>query len=320
MALREDPGPIGRAIDFLFDRSSPILAALAVLITLVATLADAWSGQTLRLVVWYLIAVLMVAWAYGRAAGLVLALVGPAMFAFPEYAAGAGSGAAIAVRWLVEASGFALCVIVLVALRQALERARYSSREDALTGLANKAGFYQVVRSELEKSRRYRRPLTIAYIDLDNFKAVNDRHGHHIGDNLLTIVARTMRRRLRSSDLPARLGGDEFAILLPETGAVAAMGIVSTLHARLNEAMREHRWPVTFSTGIATFLRMPRGIDDLIREADELMYGVKHTRKGEIRQQVFGGTDSDTIPPPPGAGAAERASEAAGRPDGRSAG
>jgi diguanylate cyclase (GGDEF)-like protein len=141
----------------------------------------------------------------------------------------------------------------------------------------------------MEVCRRYHRTLSIAYIDCDNFKAVNDQYGHHVGDDLLRVISKTMLRKLRSSDLPGRLGGDEFAVMLPETTAEACRMVVEMLQQRLLQEMAEHKWPVTFSIGIATFTRMPPSIEDMIRQADKLMYAVKNTSKGAIKQEVFSG-------------------------------
>ena len=128
-----------------------------------------------------------------------------------------------------------------------------------------------------------------AYIDCDNFKVVNDKFGHHVGDELLRVISKTMLRKLRSSDLPGRLGGDEFAVMLPETNAEACRMVIEMLQQRLLHEMKAHNWPVTFSIGIATFLRMPASIEDMIRQADKLMYAVKNSSKGAIKQEVFHG-------------------------------
>ena len=184
--------------------------------------------------------------------------------------------------------GFLSLVFGLAALRRLLEEAHFQSRKDSLTGLVNKGGFYQIVNSEMEVCRRYRRTLSITYIDCDNFKSVNDKYGHHVGDELLRVVSMTMQRKLRSSDLPGRLGGDEFAVMLPETSAEACRMVVEMLQQRLLQEMAGHKWPVTFSIGIATFTRMPSSIEEMIRQADKLMYAVKNTRKGAIKQEVFG--------------------------------
>jgi diguanylate cyclase (GGDEF)-like protein len=189
--------------------------------------------------------------------------------------------------WGAVLLGFIVMVVGVTELRRSLEDAHFQSRKDSLTGLVNKGGFYQVVSAEIEVCRRYKRTLSIAYIDCDNFKMVNDKFGHHVGDELLRIIAKTMQRKLRSSDLAGRLGGDEFAVMLPETNAEACRMVVEMLQQRLLHEMKEHTWPVTFSIGIATFLSMPSSIEDIIRQADKLMYAVKNSSKGAIKQEVF---------------------------------
>jgi diguanylate cyclase (GGDEF)-like protein len=189
--------------------------------------------------------------------------------------------------WGAVMFGFIVMVIALTELRNALDDAQFESRKDALTGLVNKGGFYQVIGAEIEVCRRYKRTLSIAYIDCDNFKIVNDKFGHHVGDELLQVISKTMQRKLRSSDLPGRLGGDEFAVMLPETNAEACRMVIEMLQQRLLHEMNEHNWPVTFSIGIATFLTMPSSIEEMIQQADKLMYAVKNTSKGAIKQEVF---------------------------------
>src|SRR6185312_6159583 len=103
------------------------------------------------------------------------------------------------------------------------------ARIDALTGVANGRTFYDLARVELCRFQRTGRPFTVAYLDLDNFKQVNDRLGHPAGDDLLRRVAQVLRDNTRVLDVPARLGGDEFALLLPETDAEDALPVLSKL-------------------------------------------------------------------------------------------
>ena len=109
------------------------------------------------------------------------------------------------------------------------------ARIDFLTGVLNSRAFYQIATAEIQRSGRYGHPLTLAYIDLDNFKTVNDEFGHSTGDELLKTVARTFSDNLRSSDYVARLGGDEFAILMTETSAQAALNVVARIQVLLEE-------------------------------------------------------------------------------------
>jgi GGDEF domain-containing protein len=106
---------------------------------------------------------------------------------------------------------------------QALYRKQIDlSRRDPLTGLLNRRGFRELLTAETKRIARHRRPITLAYIDLDNFKSINDQYGHAAGDELLVAVGQQIARRLRATDSLARLGGDELGILLPETDEAAA--------------------------------------------------------------------------------------------------
>lgn len=261
-----------------------------ILLSAVAAL-DFATGFKLRLTILYLVPVLVLTWILGRLFGVLLSIVACVSWARLDTLAGRYVDNSAFLYWESGAvlCGFLIMVVALTELRKALEDAHFRSRKDALTGLVNKGGFYQVVSAEIEVCRRYKRTLSIAYIDCDNFKSVNDKFGHHVGDELLGVISQTMQRKLRSSDLPGRLGGDEFAVMLPETNAEACRMVIEMLQQRLLHEMKEHNWPVTFSIGIATFLSMPSSIEDMIRQADKLMYAVKNTSKGAIKQEVFHG-------------------------------
>lgn len=162
-------------------------------------------------------------------------------------------------------------------------------RTDSLTGAVNRRFFYEVLQRELDRSRRYHHPLTIAYLDLDNFKVINDQWGHSTGDQVLRTVVESAQQQLRSTDVLARLNGDEFAVLFPETGQQAAQSAVPKLHAALLQVMHQNAWPVTFSTGVVTCLAPPAAVDELIQSADELMYSVKRSGKNAIHYAIHPG-------------------------------
>ena len=110
---------------------------------------------------------------------------------------------------------------VVARFRQSQETLTTLARYDSLTGLANRATFLERLDLELARHRRFERPFSLAVLDCDDFKVVNDAHGHLEGDRLLQVAAATLRVALRKTDLACRLGGDEFAVLLPETDAAA---------------------------------------------------------------------------------------------------
>ena len=178
-------------------------------------------------------------------------------------------------------------VVLLSRLKQSLAREARLARRDSLTKLANRTAFYETVEAEMLRYKRFGHPLSIAYIDLDNFKNLNDMLGHRTGDNALRVVAEIIRSALRSTDVPARLGGDEFAVMLTEANASAADKAVRSLHSLLLNGMQRHGWPVTFSIGLATFDAIPVSVDAMIKRADALMYTVKKDGKGDIRTRVF---------------------------------
>lgn len=182
---------------------------------------------------------------------------------------------------------FAIVSLLVSRLRGVLNREAMLAHTDALTGLANNRAFYELIDEEILRSKRYGRPFTVAYIDLDNFKTVNDTQGHTVGDHLLQIVADTLRSNRRQTDILARLGGDEFAALFPETGYEMATKVIAKLNSRLREAMRDNGWAVTFSIGALTCEKLVDDTQDIVKAADKLMYTVKKSGKNNVIHDLW---------------------------------
>ena len=127
--------------------------------------------------------------------------------------------------------------------------------------------------------------MTVAYVDVDKFKSINDRLGHPAGDRLLACAATTMRESIRQSDFVARMGGDEFAVLLPQTDMSAAGVVLGKMVRALDDAMQQHQWAVSFSIGTATFCPPPDSVQEIISQADAAMYSVKATGRSGVKQQ-----------------------------------
>ena len=160
-----------------------------------------------------------------------------------------------------------------------LERAAHV---DPLTGLANRRGFERALDRELAAAKRHRLCPALVVVDLDRFKAINDRHGHQAGDDLLVATADALRATVRASDMPARIGGDEFAVLLPDcninTAELVAEKIIASLRRRKLET-DNGAVPVSASAGVA--LLGQTGIDtgrELMTAADRAMYRAKRRR------------------------------------------
>jgi diguanylate cyclase (GGDEF)-like protein len=136
------------------------------------------------------------------------------------------------------------------------------------------------------RAKRYDRPFTLAYIDLDNFKQINDKFGHSVGDEVLKLVAATIQSNLRQTDIIARLGGDEFAIFLPESNTESAKNSINKIRSLLLKSMEENKWEVTFSIGVITFHEFSYTLDEVIQKADNLMYSVKINGKNNIKVAI----------------------------------
>ena len=195
------------------------------------------------------------------------------------------------VAWnlAVQLGMFFALVVLLSALKGRLEFEQQLARTDPLTLVSNRRAFVELAAIELERARRTGRPITIAYLDCDDFKIVNDLLGHAQGDALLVAVASTLRGATRAVDSVARLGGDEFGLLLVDTDGPATDLLVVRLRAGLAAAMAEKGWTMSFSIGAVTFVTPPRSVDEMLRHADQLMYAAKRDGKNGARFEIVGG-------------------------------
>jgi diguanylate cyclase (GGDEF)-like protein len=171
-------------------------------------------------------------------------------------------------------------------LRVQFEKAREHAARDALTGLHNLRAFLDAGIAEVERSKRYAHPLTVIFLDLDNFKQLNDTKGHDTGDAALREIAKALLATLRSNDLVARLGGDEFSILLPEIEYEAALEAGRKISAAMKSALQDFP-PVTASIGATWFEEVDRTFAEMMKAADELMYDAKINGKDTMRFRRF---------------------------------
>ena len=262
----------------------------AVLLLLAVAYVDYATGTELRVFPLYFVPVLAVSLRLGRWPGLGTAVACAAAWELSNHMAGMrGSRPSIGVaNLLLMVIAFGAIALLGAAQRDWLLRERAVSRTDSLTGLLNGRGFYEAAAVELARSARYRHPLTLAYVDLDDFKVTNDRFGHARGDAVLVAVARALRRACRSTDVVGRLGGDEFVVLFPETGRDAAEAALVKLHTRVQEAGSRDGAPVTASIGSVSFAKPPAEVEVLVHEADTVMYAAKASGRGSLRCVAYG--------------------------------
>lgn len=156
------------------------------------------------------------------------------------------------------------------------------SNKDPLTGVLNRRAFSTLAEYEVLISQRECKPLSMAYLDIDDFKKVNDHYGHEKGDELLVAVVACIAQHIRKTDIVARMGGDEFTILLPATDQAAVKVVMEKVVEELNQLSTNSDWPTTFSVGVVTYKYGAAGFSEIVATADKLMYRVKKSGKNSI--------------------------------------
>ncbi len=281
--------PFLRVIRYLENQPPLLAASLSLLLVfLIATLDTLIPSPEMTLSIVYAVPILMAAWFAGIRFGSFISVTSAVCWLSSGPIQETANLALTCWNTVVSLGFFLLINYLLSALKSGYERERRLARTDGLTGLTNRRYFQELLEAEFLRSRRYHYPLTIAYIDVDNFKEVNDRFGHGAGDLLLSLMAKAMARQLRAIDVVARLGGDEFALMLPQTDAHSAQVIVPRVQDQLMRIVRHHGWPISFSIGVATFVKLPPTVDAMIEQADGLMYDVKLHGKNRIKYEVIG--------------------------------
>jgi len=241
----------------------------------------------------YLVPLYLAAWFSWGGAAVIIGALGGLSDTMLTGMTGQQVGAVTILNSAIQGVFFVVFVAVLLALKRSRGRLEEFSRTDPLTGLANSRSFFQAGTAEMHRAARYHHPFSLVYMDMDDFKSVNDSLGHEAGDTFLRRIADTIRRTTRRSDIPARIGGDEFAILLPETDAPAAKIMVERLQAMLAKMRMPDGREATFSIGIMTRpATLPAheydgSIAEMVKAADALMYEAKRAGKDACRTGTF---------------------------------
>ena len=245
------------------------------------------AGMTFVLV--YIVPISLASWFAGIRYGIIIALISSFswldVYITHRYAILLSSVAIANI--FIKFSIFMSYAVLIGSLKEAVKREKAIARTDDLTGLANSRAFLDALAKEIDRSTRYERVVSMIYMDLDNFKLVNDTHGHHAGDKALKETARVLASVFRATDTAARMGGDEFAVLLPETDSESAVVSAGKLVREFQNMSEINQWPITLSIGVATFTNPPKDKDAILKLADDLMYSVKKSGKNRIQSGVM---------------------------------
>jgi diguanylate cyclase (GGDEF)-like protein len=162
--------------------------------------------------------------------------------------------------------------------------------------LGNRRAFIKRGIETIARARRTPQPMSLVFIDLDNFKLVNDRYGHDTGDMVLSTVANAIRGELRDTDFAARLGGDEFAVILHNAATPGARHVTEKIRQRIANALAQTEYGVTTSIGVATFNEPPQNFESALSLADQLMYEIKSGNKNGVAHREYKAENSENSP------------------------
>ena len=269
-------------------RPGVTVAAGALLLASVGVL-DSFTGFEVRLAVLYYVPVALLAWRFPRRGFVWAAVVATGTWVGANLLGPAAPDSLSLWLWNTIAMlvPFLFVGLVLAQLRSRFDELLVMAVRDPLTGLLNRRGFEHALEREHTRARLLTRPLTLVYLDVDDFKAVNDALGHAAGDELLKLVADVLRHCTTGMDALGRLGGDEFAMLLPELPAQRAAAIAEAVLTGACKTSEDWGRAVTLSVGAATFDPVPARPEAVIRAADELMYEAKRNGKGRVAARLF---------------------------------
>lgn len=279
---------LGRPVEWLLQAGRGV--ALSVIVASIALmgLGDYLTGSDLSFSAFYILPVSVAAWAFGRRTGLLVgllcALVWVAQLMHTDLDRALAQPLVAAWNTASRLITYSIIALMLGDIRRHYIHERRQARYDDLTGALQGRAFRDLLDLEIERARRLGRRLTLAYVDLDGFKAVNDTHGHAAGDTALRGFAQAITTVLGPFDHFARIGGDEFLLLLSERDHGNCQIAVETLHQQLADALATLGYPLTCSMG--ALLVEPDIVAapyELVGKADDLMYQAKRAGKNQLR-------------------------------------
>lgn len=271
------------------DQTAILLTGLALVVTIgsIDAFVERIFHYTFLSAIFYLVPISLVAWTCGKkyAHAVTLSAASTDAFVTLYLAEHRHPTQLLVTDMLLQLALFVSFATLLLVLRHAFDVERKASRTDMLTGIYNSRGFQEAAELELARMRRYGSPISVVYLDVDNFKAINDTLGHKEGDNVLAVMGNVLQRTTREVDTVGRLGGDEFAVILPEAGLEQGSKFVDRLKRELQKSLLED---VTFSAGLVTFATAPASVDTLLEPADAMMYAAKRNgRNGVMFEEAF---------------------------------
>jgi diguanylate cyclase (GGDEF)-like protein len=282
----------GNEINISFQIKRPptyITMTMAIITVLILGLTDYLSGYEMSFSIFYLIPISYSIVFSGFRTGIIISLLSAVVWFWADILSNHIYSNLLIPIWnaVMRLGYFALHSFFLSQFLVLYQKTKDLSLTDSLTGINNWRAFQEFFNREFKKAERTKKPFTLLYLDLDNFKILNDTYGHSAGDRLLMIIARKTVELIRPTDIFARLGGDEFALLLPETDVGDAKVIIHRVWQALLQEIKSNDWLVTLSLGAISYRDFNLTIDEMMKSVDNLMYDVKKNGKNNIKHITY---------------------------------
>lgn len=278
-------------LNILDNRRPRFIWYISILLLLILSLSADLLANDCFLSPLLLIPVLIISWYGSNKSGLYLSVFTSVLLLTTHWIHNVFHGvspSALVNALIILFTSFFIAIIV-TNFRDVHRIEVVAADTDTLTAIHSSRSFYANLANEILRSQRNGHIFSLVYIDVDNFKKINDTLGHSAGDRLLIETATILQNSMRSTDTIARIGGDEFVCLMPETEEAQAKTAVLKAKKNLSTTMKKHHWRVSFSIGVVTFNQLPDDVREAVNLADELMYSVKNAQKNDIAYRVWQG-------------------------------
>jgi diguanylate cyclase (GGDEF)-like protein len=266
-----------------------VFLGLGIFFLVLISCIDYFVPPEIYLSFFYLLPIYSLTWFVGRKAGILAAVISAIANSVTHLInENANPFFLIIGFWnsCLNLSLFLILSTLIFEVNHFIEEERQQARIDKVTGLANKRLFFELSHLEIKKSNRYRHPLTVIYIDIDDFTKINALSGRTVGDKVLKVVAETIKNSIRETDIIGRIGDDEFSIVLPGSGYEPAQIVICRVQNELLKVMQINNWAITFSIGAVTFINPPKSVEEMLQPADRLMYLVKNEGKNHLKHKT----------------------------------
>ncbi len=274
--------------EFLEELPKPFLSFFAFLLVLVIGGLDTITSYNISITILYIFPIILVAWYEGGLSAALLSLVSAVILALSDLTSDHMYSPVSITIWngMMALGIFLIVAFSISVIKKLMIKTREYDNTDDLTGISNVRFFYGQARIAIGKSAVHKQPFTLAYIDINNLRQINDTLGHIVGDYLLHEAARTIKSTLRSTDIISRLGGAKFAVLMPDSKNEDIEVAIRTVQEQLSAMLKQNNWPVTFSIGVVTCNSPACTIDRLIKMAEDLVRTVREDGKNMVKYQT----------------------------------